>query len=312
MSAYDYEDDDFGEGRSVARVIGTALVVVAVALLGWFVGRPMLADESSATSVVSTAEDSTGVSSGSSEPPPSIEPAASSEPDATGTATSTSSVAPSSAVTNTTRERTNRTKASRATTTSHPRPTTTQAIPYPTLPDGTPEPVIATFDVNTITLTGVVPSRAAADRLGALALANSKTPAELVNLLTINPNVPTSVGVRVIELTSFRFPESSAVILPEHALEFDRVATVMEALPNVTVLVIGHADQRGTPEDNFALSEARARAAVGYLVGRGIDPDRLSSRAVGATDLLNLNSDETAFALNRRTEFVFYGLIADT
>jgi len=172
--------------------------------------------------------------------------------------------------------------------------------------------VIATFDVDLITLSGTVPSQAAADRLGSLALANSKTPASLVKFLTIDPNVPKSLGVRVIELTSARFPENSAVILPDHALEFDRVATVMQALPNVTALVIGHADQRGSPADNFAISDARARATVSYLVGKGIDPDRLSSRAVGETDLLAVNNDATALALNRRTEFVFYGLIADT
>ncbi len=76
--------------------------------------------------------------------------------------------------------------------------------------------------------------------------------------------------------------------------------------------MIGHADQRGSPEANFAISEARARAVVNYLVAHGVAPDRLSSRAVGANDLLTLNSDATAFALNRRTEFVFYGLVADT
>lgn len=172
--------------------------------------------------------------------------------------------------------------------------------------------MVVVFDVDTITLSGTVPSQAAADRLGALALANSKTPASLVKFLAIDPNVPENVGVRVIELNSARFPENSAVILPDHALEFDRVASVMEALPNVTALVIGHADQRGSAEANFAISDDRARATVNYLVGKGVDPDRLSSRAVGEADLLILNNEETAFALNRRTEFVIYGLIADT
>ena len=248
---------------------------------------------------------------------PTTAPSASSEPattEAASTSTATSTRPPTTtiAASTTTRPTTTTTEARRPKSSSTARTRTTKAVTYSTLPDGSPQPVIATFDVDTITLSGTVPSQAAADRLGALALANSKTPASLVNFLGINPNVPKSVGVRVIELTSARFPENSAVILPDHALEFDRVATVMEALPNVTALVIGHADQRGSPEDNFAISDARARATVSYLVGQGIDPDRLSSRAVGESDLLMLNNDETAFALNRRTEFVFYGLIADT
>ena len=186
---------------------------------------------------------------------------------------------------------------------------TTQNPTYPTLPDGTPAPIVAIFDLSTITLTGMLPSQAAVDRLSALALANSQTPATVVNYLTVNPSVPISIGVRVIELNSVRFPTGSAVVMPEHAKELDRVANVMRALPNISVLVIGHADQRGTEVANFAISDARAGAVVNYLVYVGIAASRLSSRAVGATDLLVTGSEETSLALNRRTEFVFYGLL---
>ena len=325
------------DGRAIVWVVGAALIV-ALPLLAVYAGRTMYPGDDSTAPADPIVVDTIGPPGTSS----TTAPAASSEPATTGlppVSSTTSSVAstttrPTTTTTEVTRKTTSSTapttttRVTRPTTTSTApttttrvsRPTTTStqlttpavAVSYSTLPDGSPQPVVAIFDVDTITLSGTVPSQAAADRLGALALANSKTPASLVKFLDIDPNVPKSVGVRVIELTSFRFPESSAVIRPDHALEFDRVATVMEALPNVTALVIGHADQRGSSKDNFAISDARARATVSYLVGKGIDPDRLSSRAVGETDLLILNDDETAFALNRRTEFVFYGLVADT
>jgi outer membrane protein OmpA-like peptidoglycan-associated protein len=183
------------------------------------------------------------------------------------------------------------------------------AASYPTLPDGSPTPILAIFDTDTITLSGTVPSQAAADRLGQLALANSKTPAALVQFLAIDPDVPANVGVRVIEMNSSRFPAGSADILPDHGRELDRIGAVMNALPNTTVLVIGHADQRGSDAANFAMSEERARAVVSHLVAYGIDGSRLSSRAVGESDLLSLNDDETALELNRRTEFVIYGTL---
>ena len=183
--------------------------------------------------------------------------------------------------------------------------------PYATLPDGQPVPVVAVFDTTTITLTGAVPSQAAVDRLSALAAANSQTPAYVINKLVINPAVPINVGVRVIELNSARFPGGSAVVLPAHALELDRVAKVMTALPKVSVLVIGHADQLGTEATNFAISDERARAVVNYLVFVGVSAERLSSRAVGATDLLAVGNDAASLALNRRTEFIFYGLLID-
>jgi|GEM_PF-3289319 len=181
--------------------------------------------------------------------------------------------------------------------------------PYPQLPDGQPQPVVAIFDTSTITLTGEVPSAAAVARLSSLAVANSQTPAVVVNNLIINPAVPISVGVRVIELNSVRFPTASANVLPAHAKELDRVANVMKALPNVSVLVIGHADQRGTDMNNLAISTARAQAVLNYLLYVGISPSRLTSQGVGATDLLTAQTDDVALALNRRTEFIFYGLL---
>ena len=183
---------------------------------------------------------------------------------------------------------------------------------YPTSSDGTPLPLLAVFDTETITLSGQVPSEAARERLGALAIANSQFPdAKVVDNMVVNPAVPISVGVRVLELNSARFPTGTAEILPDHARELDRVVTIMNALPNITVLVIGHADQRGDESRNFAISDERARAVVNYLRFLGISPTRLSSRAAGESDLLTLEEDETALALNRRTEFIFYGLLVE-
>jgi outer membrane protein OmpA-like peptidoglycan-associated protein len=193
-------------------------------------------------------------------------------------------------------------------------PATTSAVTgpgYPTSADGTPLPLIVTYDTDTITVTGYVPSQAAKDRVGLLATANSKTEARLENNLVVNEDVPIGVGIRVIELDSARFPEGSADLLPAHAAEFERVASVMHALPNVTVLVIGHADQRGDDESNHAISAERAEAVVDFLTYLGVSPTRLASRAVGEADLLTLADDNTALALNRRTEFVFYGVLVE-
>ena len=203
-----------------------------------------------------------------------------------------------------------------------PRPTSVTTDPvatpstapasYETLPDGSPVPVLAIFDGQLVTLSGAVPSEAAAERLRVLALANSTVPsADVASFLTVDPSVPVGVGVRVIEMNSARFPEGSPAISVEHAAQLNRVVAIMTALPNITVKVIGHADQRGDDTANFELSTERARAAADYLASQGVDPFRLSSRGAGESDLLTLNNDEAALALNRRTEFVFSGLLVD-
>jgi len=192
-------------------------------------------------------------------------------------------------------------------------PETTVAGPsYPTLPDGSPEPIVAVFDGPVVHLAGWVPSQEKADVLAGLAKANSTDPNATVDAqLQIDPAVPLNIGTRVIELNSPRFNPGSADVTPEHGAQLDRVASVMLALPNVTVTVVGHADQLGDEATNYALSEARAVSVVRYLVGKGVEPARLSARAVGEQDLLADDLSEASLALNRRTEFIFYGLLAD-
>ena len=318
MSLYEYEDDD--EGRSLTRIVLSTVAVVVLAALLWFLIRPSFGGGGTTSASVfdpvpSTAADeqldattTSGVSTTTSD----VSTTASGEPTTTTSAakiaatTTVASEPPASAP-----DEETPTDSSLAADGAPAVETeqVVQAATYPTLPDGSPEPVLAIFDTDTITLSGTVPSQAAADRLAQLAIANSKTPAALVQFLAINPDVPANVGVRVLEMTSSRFPDGSSDILPDHGRELDRIGAVMNALPNTTVLVIGHADQRGSEAANFAVSEARARAAVSHLVAYGIDASRLSSRAVGEADLLSLNNDETALELNRRTEFVIYGTL---
>ena len=104
--------------------------------------------------------------------------------------------------------------------------------------------------------------------------------------MVINPAVPISVNIHVIELDSARFPKAARRCCPIMHAELDRVLTIIQSLPNISVMVIGHADQRGDDLTNFAISDERARAVVNYLLFLGISPMRLSSRAAGETDLL--------------------------
>lgn len=183
---------------------------------------------------------------------------------------------------------------------------------YPTLPDGRPVPLQAIYNGDDVVVAGPVPDEAARERLVALALANSKSPnPEIIDFLTIDPTVPITIGVRVTELESTRFPATSSEITPEHALELDRVVAIMTALPEITVEVLGHADQRGPEEQNYAISSDRAQAVADYLSLNGISPLRVSSRPVGEAELLSRERTEDAFALNRRTEFIFYGLLGE-
>jgi OOP family OmpA-OmpF porin len=188
--------------------------------------------------------------------------------------------------------------------------TPSSGIPYDTMPDGSPEPVVVTFGPDVITLTGAVPSAEAAAFLSGYAAANSQIPGlPLDNRLVVNAAVPIGVGVRVIELESPRFADGSAAISATHADQLDRVAGVMQSLPHLSVVVVGHADQRGSEASNLDLSQARADAVIAYLADRGVEGSRMSARAVGEADLLSTSDDVASLTLNRRTEFIFYGVL---
>ena len=85
----------------------------------------------------------------------------------------------------------------------------------------------------------------------------------------------------------------------------------MQALPNISVVVIGHADQRGDDLRNFAISDERARAVVTISCTSAWPRRGCHPRAAGESDLLTIADDDAALALNRRTEFIFSGLLVE-
>jgi peptidoglycan-associated lipoprotein len=71
--------------------------------------------------------------------------------------------------------------------------------------------------------------------------------------------------------------------------------------PDVTVVVEGHADERGTREYNLALGERRANAAKDYLMTYGISGKRISVISYGKEKPVNPASSALAWSQNRRS-----------
>ncbi|MBL8619213.1 MAG: OmpA family protein [Deltaproteobacteria bacterium] len=95
---------------------------------------------------------------------------------------------------------------------------------------------------------------------------------------------------------------SAEIDAQSHAL-LDEVAEILTANPSITKLEVqGHTDSSGDPAQNRALSQARAEAVVGYLVGKGVAADRLSAKGFGPDMPLGPEASEEAKAANRRVE----------
>ena len=69
----------------------------------------------------------------------------------------------------------------------------------------------------------------------------------------------------------------------------------------ITVVLEGHADERGTREYNLALGERRANSAKDYLMTYGISSDRISVLSYGKEKPVDSGSNPLAWSKNRRS-----------
>ena len=98
--------------------------------------------------------------------------------------------------------------------------------------------------------------------------------------------------------------EQGKADLPEAAkFVLHDLAKVMEKNPQVKLRLEGHTSAEGDADFNQKLSEARAQAAVDFLINvEGVDESRLEAVGFGSTQLKN--TDDPMAPENRRTEFV--------
>ena len=78
-------------------------------------------------------------------------------------------------------------------------------------------------------------------------------------------------------------------------------AAWMRKNSSVTVVLEGHADERGTREYNLALGERRANAAKDYLMTYGISSNRISVISYGKERPVDSGSNPLAWSKNRRS-----------
>ncbi len=100
----------------------------------------------------------------------------------------------------------------------------------------------------------------------------------------------------------FEFDKS--ILLPEAQDILRDKAKWLKARPNVSAIIEGHCDERGTSEYNMALGDRRAGSAKNFLMDLGIEPKRLTTISYGEEKSFDPGHDEEAWAKNRRAHFV--------
>jgi peptidoglycan-associated lipoprotein len=112
------------------------------------------------------------------------------------------------------------------------------------------------------------------------------------------PGSPQDFVVNVGDRVFFEVDQST--INTTAAATLDRQARWLAQYPRYTVLIEGHADERGTREYNIALGARRASAVRSYLASRGVAQTRMRTISYGKERPVAVCDDESCWSQNRR------------
>ena len=117
------------------------------------------------------------------------------------------------------------------------------------------------------------------------------------------------------EVASLMGEGEAHVYFPDVNFDFDKyglndlgrgrvrqIAGLLEKVPELNIVLQGHADYKGSDEYNQALGMNRADAVQQELVAMGVDPARLSTVSFGESQPVFSEEEDWARAVNRRVE----------
>ena len=94
-------------------------------------------------------------------------------------------------------------------------------------------------------------------------------------------------------------------VKPEFAAILACHAKYLQDRPSSRITLEGNADERGTREYNLGLGERRGNAVSSALQGNGGSASQLTVVSYGEERPVNTDSNESAWAQNRRVEIVY-------
>lgn len=149
-------------------------------------------------------------------------------------------------------------------------------------------------------------------------MVGKEIPKEELEDLVTNKTFETTIRLdkividKAIVLENIYYDLDRHEIREDAARELDKLVQILNDNPQITIELSSHTDSRAPDDYNLDLSQRRARAAVDYIISKGINPNRIVARGYGETQLLVSDEEiaalpteerEMAHQRNRRTEF---------
>jgi OOP family OmpA-OmpF porin len=98
------------------------------------------------------------------------------------------------------------------------------------------------------------------------------------------------------------FDFDKATLKPEGERKVEEIVRALKDNPKQRVVIEGHTDSIGSDAYNQRLSERRADSVGRYMVSRGIDPQRITTRGHGESKPIASNKTAEGRAQNRRVD----------
>jgi OmpA-OmpF porin, OOP family len=103
------------------------------------------------------------------------------------------------------------------------------------------------------------------------------------------------------------FDFNKSVLKPEARAKLDDLVGKTQGINLEVIIAVGHADAIGTDAYNQKLSVARAEAVKSYLVGKGVERNRVYTEGKGEKNPVADNKTAAGRAKNRRVEIEVVG-----
>jgi outer membrane protein OmpA-like peptidoglycan-associated protein/tetratricopeptide (TPR) repeat protein len=110
------------------------------------------------------------------------------------------------------------------------------------------------------------------------------------------------IGSKIV-LKNIFFDYGKETLRETSFAELDRLVSLLNSYPDMTIEIGGHTDNHGGLQFNTQLSEARAKSVVDYLVDKEISETKLAYKGYAYLQPIATNDTDEGRQQNRRVEF---------
>ena len=121
------------------------------------------------------------------------------------------------------------------------------------------------------------------------------------------PPAPVAVVEKITYGADALFDFDKAVLKPEGIAKLDDLVAKLSKVTLEVIIAVGHTDSVGTDAYNQKLSVRRSEAVKAYLVGKGIEKNRIYTEGKGEKQPVADNKTDAGRAKNRRVEIEVVG-----